>query len=132
MKTLRQVQKISPDVKLEFTFWLSVGPQYETEAEIIAAERLGAEVVGMTCPREAKLCAELDVPYTSMAIASNWAAGRHPGDPNMALSHSEVSEISARTTGTIVACLVDILRDGLTTKTGTFDATSSGKKQRTE
>ena len=61
-------------------------------------QRLGGEVVGMTMPREAKLCAELGVPYAALLIATNWAAGRHPGDATKALSHDEVSAESSKRT----------------------------------
>jgi len=113
LQTLRRVQKVEPGVQLEFTYWLANGPQYETPAEITAASRLGGEVVGMTAPREAKLCAELGIPYCLLTIASNWAAGCYPGDPSMALSHEEVSEMSAGVTGTLVSCFVDLLKEGL-------------------
>lgn len=116
LKTLRRVQKLSSSVQLEFTYWLSPGPYYETPAEVNAAERMGAHICGMTCVREAKLCRELDLDYTSLAIASNWAAGRHPGDPNFQLSHEEVSEMSARVTGTVVQCIVDLLKNGIPAK----------------
>ena len=132
LKTLRRVQKLKSDVQLEFTYWLSNGPYYETPAEVTAAERLGAHVCGMTAVREAKLCLELGMPYSALAVASNWAAGRHPGDPNMALSHEEVSEMSSRTTGTIIACLTDILKNGLPSKeTGkTPPPSPASKKQK--
>ena len=110
LKTLRAEQKLDDAVQLEFVYWLSVGPQYETPAEINAIERMGGEVVGMTAPREAKLCAELALPYSCLAIASNWAAGRTPGDASKALDHAEVSETSKNTTGIIVSCLVELLR----------------------
>ena len=77
-----------------------------------AIERLGGECCGMTAPREAKLCAELDLPYAALTIASNWAAGRTPGDAAAALCHEEVAEMSKTTTGTIVACLIDLLKHG--------------------
>lgn len=134
LKTLRREQKLKADVQLEFTYWLSQGPYYETPAEVTAAERLGAHVCGMTCVREAKLCAELDIPYSSLTIASNWAAGRHPGEATRALSHEEVAETSARTTGTIVACLVDLLKNGLPNPAGKSSlpspAASPRKKQK--
>jgi 5'-methylthioinosine phosphorylase len=113
LKTLRREQKLKESVQLEFTYFLSQGPFYETPAEVTAAERLGAHVCGMTAVREAKLCREIDLPYSALTIASNWAAGRQPGDPNFQLSHSEVAEMSAKVTGTIVACLVDLLKNGL-------------------
>jgi purine nucleoside phosphorylase len=124
LKTLRKAQKLRSDTKLELVTWLSTGPQYETEAEVTAAERLGADVVGMTAPREAKLAAELGVRYSCLCIASNWAAGRHPGDPTMALSHEEVSEMSARTTSTIIDCIVDVL----STKEGAPSTAPSPKR----
>lgn len=113
LRTLRREQQLDDSANLELTYWLSQGPFYETPAEVTAAERLGAHVCGMTAVREAKLCRELDLPYSALTIASNWAAGRQPGDPNFQLSHAEVSEMSASVTGTIVACLVDLLKDGL-------------------
>lgn len=112
LKSLRRVQKVEDKEQLEFVIWLSTGPQYETEAEVNAAERLGAECCGMTAPREAKLCAELAIPYVALTVSSNWAAGRHPGDPERKLNHKEVSETSASTTDTVIACLTDILQDG--------------------
>lgn len=113
LQTLRRVQNLSPSTQLEFTYWMSNGPYYESAAEVTAVERLGGHVVGMTSPREAKLCAELGIPYTCLCIASNWAAGRAPGDPGMALCHEEVSAVSAGVTGTVVACLADLLKNGL-------------------
>ena len=42
-------------------------------------------------PRRPQLCAELaPIPYAALLVATNWAAGRHPGDNTMALSHEEV------------------------------------------
>ena len=61
LKTLRRVQHLPEEAPLEMVAWLSVGPHYETAAEVNAAGILGADVVGMTAPREAKLCAELGV-----------------------------------------------------------------------
>ena len=125
LETLRREQKLKASEQLEFCYWLSQGPYYETAAEVTAAERLGAHVCGMTAVREAKLCCELAIPYSALTVASNWAAGRHPGDPSMALNHEEVSEMSARVTGTIVKCLIDLLKNGLPTSGRTSPPTSS-------
>ena len=75
--TLRTIQNLS-DERLRFTYWLAQGPQFETAAEVEAIDRLGGEVVGMTMPREAKLCREVELPYAALLIGSNWAAGREP------------------------------------------------------
>ena len=98
--------------------------------QVTAAERLGAHVCGMTAVREAKLCCELGIPYSALTIASNWAAGRHPGDPTMALSHEEVAEMSSRVTGTIVACLSDLLANGLPSKSDGKTPAPSPKRQK--
>jgi 5'-methylthioadenosine phosphorylase len=51
------------------------GPRFETRAEIRAAAALGADLVGMTgCP-EVVLAAELGIPYASVGVISNPAAG---------------------------------------------------------
>ena len=60
---------------------------------------------------EAKLCAELGVPYAALLIATNWAAGRHPGDATKALSHDEVSAESSKRTATITTCIVDLFKN---------------------
>ena len=83
---LRQVQGLT-DERLFFTYWLAQGPQFETAAEIRAIEKLGGDVVGMTMPREAKLCREVALPYAALLIGSNWAAGKEPGADNGDLSH---------------------------------------------
>ena len=54
-ETLRRVQELSGNVRLQYTYWLSCGPQYETEAEVTAIDRFGGEVCGFTMPREAKV-----------------------------------------------------------------------------
>jgi len=111
--TLRRMQGLGGGVRLGFTCWLSTGPQYETEAEVNAIDRLGGEVCGFTMPREAKLCAELGIPYAALLVATNWAAGRHPGDHAKALSHEEVTACAAQRLDVIRGCLVDVLKDAI-------------------
>ena len=90
IRTLRKEQGLPADHPMEFTTWLSTGPHYETKAEVNAIDRMGGDCCGMTAPREAKLCAELSLPFSCLLISSNWAAGRAPGDPTKALNHEEV------------------------------------------
>ena len=52
------------------------GPRLETAAEIDRLERDGADVVGMTAMPEAALARELGVPYASIGVVANHAAGR--------------------------------------------------------
>ena len=94
---------------LSFTYWLAQGPQFETAAEVRAIEKLGGHVVGMTMPREAKLCRELELPYAALLIGSNWAAGKEPGDENADLSHEAVSAEANRRLGPVWACITSLL-----------------------
>ena len=105
-KKLHQVlSKIQPGLDLGRTYWLAHGPHFETKAEINAIEKLGGEVVGMTMPRECKLAAELEIPYSAILVSSNWAAGREPGDSSKALDHSEVSAIAETKLGPDIECI---------------------------
>lgn len=94
------------------TYFLTQGPQFETAAEISAIEVLGGDVVGMTMPREAKLAAELELPYAAVLISSNWAAGRTPGDPNAILDHQAVSATAGERLGKVMDCIRAILSQG--------------------
>ena len=105
---LAQVQEVARE-DLLVTYWLTQGPHFETPAEIDAIERLGGEVVGMTMPREAKLAAELGLPYVALCIAANWAAGRSPDGRRTNLVHAEVSAAAHRRLGPVWAVLLDQL-----------------------
>ena len=59
------------------------GPRLETAAEIERLARDGADMVGMTAMPEAALARELDLPYGSLAVVANYAAGR--GDSRRAV-----------------------------------------------
>ena len=52
------------------------GPRLETAAEIDRMQRDGCTLVGMTAMPEAALACELDLPYASLCIVVNPAAGR--------------------------------------------------------
>jgi len=52
------------------------GPRLETAAEINRLERDGCDVVGMTAMPEAALARELGIPYASLCVVVNPAAGR--------------------------------------------------------
>lgn len=51
------------------------GPRFETPAEITMMGRLGGDLVGMTGYPEVVLANELEVPYASIGVISNHAAG---------------------------------------------------------
>jgi len=73
------------------TYWYSVGPQFETSAEILAISNFGADCVGMTLAPEAKLLAEKNIPFSAILIAGNHAAGLDPSDSNAILDHNNIS-----------------------------------------
>ncbi|MFA6036475.1 MAG: S-methyl-5'-thioadenosine phosphorylase, partial [Candidatus Micrarchaeia archaeon] len=66
----------------------SFGPRFETPAEIRAFGKMGANLISMSSAYEAILARELDVPYASIAIGTNYAAGMS----KRPLSHDEVLE----------------------------------------
>lgn len=51
------------------------GPRFETRAEIKIYHKLGGQVVGMTQVPEVVLAKEAQIPYGTLAIATNFAAG---------------------------------------------------------
>jgi len=65
------------------------GPRLETAAEINRMERDGADVVGMTGMPEAALARELDLPYASIAVVVNHAAGREDSAQGIELARLE-------------------------------------------
>jgi 5'-methylthioadenosine phosphorylase len=64
------------------------GPRLETAAEIDRMERDGATLVGMTGMPEAALARELDLPYASICVVVNHAAGR--GDSTQHVSMESI------------------------------------------
>lgn len=57
------------------TYLCTNGPRFETRAEIRAAAALGADLVGMTGYPEVALAVEAGIPYASVGVISNPAAG---------------------------------------------------------
>jgi 5'-methylthioadenosine phosphorylase/5'-methylthioinosine phosphorylase len=57
------------------TMGVTQGPRLETAAEIQRMKRDGCDMVGMTAMPEAALAKELGIPYVSLAVVVNWAAG---------------------------------------------------------
>jgi 5'-deoxy-5'-methylthioadenosine phosphorylase len=67
------------------------GPRLETAAEIDRLERDGATLVGMTGMPEAALAREQELPYVSIAVVVNHAAGR--GESAQAISMDGVARV---------------------------------------
>ncbi|MDR2788433.1 MAG: S-methyl-5'-thioinosine phosphorylase [Candidatus Accumulibacter sp.] len=73
------------------------GPRLETSAEIDRLERDGADVVGMTGMPEAALAKELGVPYATINIVANYAAGR--ADSRNGIRFETIEAVLAESTG---------------------------------
>ena len=85
------------------TYVCTEGPRFETPAEIRAYAQLGGEVVGMTGVPEVVLAREAGLCYASVAIATNYAAGK-AGRP---LHHDEVVAAMDAATGSVRRLLLD-------------------------
>ncbi|MEK6982037.1 MAG: MTAP family purine nucleoside phosphorylase [Candidatus Micrarchaeota archaeon] len=67
----------------------TVGPRYETKAEVEAIKKMGANLVDMTSAYEMTLVNEIEIEYCPLAIAANYACGI----TNKPLRNSEVLKL---------------------------------------
>jgi len=67
------------------------GPRFETAAEVRMYKLLGGDVVGMTGVPEVVLANEKKLAYSSVVMATNWAAGMQAK-----VSHEEVLKVMKR------------------------------------
>jgi len=77
------------------------GPRFETRAEIRVAQSQGVTVVGMTGVPEVVFAVELGIPYSSMCIVSNPAAGLGIDY----IAHDHVIDVLAQRSQTVIAIL---------------------------
>jgi 5'-methylthioadenosine phosphorylase len=89
----KKALKRIPNTHEKGTYAISIGPRFETPAEIRAFQHMGADVVGMTNSSEAILCRELGICYGAIAVITNFAAGFQE-----AVNHQEVLDIFASRT----------------------------------
>lgn len=90
------------------------GPRFETPAEIRAYRVLGAQLVGMTGYPEVTLAAEVGIPYASIGVISNPAAGL--GDP---ITLDEIRATLADAKPSVLALLEAVARSYRPTGTAT-------------
>ena len=81
------------------------GPRFETAAEIRMFRRLGGDVVGMTGVPEVVLAREAGIEYSSVAVATNWAAGIQAR-----VSHAEVLDEMRRIGPQVKSLIVAAVR----------------------
>lgn len=60
------------------TYCATNGPRFESAAEIRMMAQMGGDLVGMTGYPEVALAREAGIPYASIGVISNWAAGLSP------------------------------------------------------
>ncbi|MBN2121872.1 MTAP family purine nucleoside phosphorylase [Candidatus Micrarchaeota archaeon] len=78
----------------------TLGPRFETRAEVSALRRMGANLVNMTSAYEASLCGELGIPLCGIAVGTNYACGISGKNK---LTHTEVLECMKESNGKIQA-----------------------------
>ena len=81
------------------------GPRFETRAEIRMAQAMGATVVGMTGVPEVVLAKEKGLPYASLCLVANPAAGQGPE-----ISIDDVMAVVAAGAETVGLILVEAAR----------------------
>ena len=74
----KRILALAPHVHHGGIYGCTQGPRLETAAEIQRLARDGCTVVGMTGMPEAGLARELDLPYVSLCVVVNPAAGLGP------------------------------------------------------
>jgi purine-nucleoside phosphorylase len=66
---------------------VTLGPSYETRAEIAMLERMGADTVCMSTGVEVAAANEIGLPVACISCVTNWAAGKSPA----VLRHEDVT-----------------------------------------
>ncbi len=88
------------------TYAWTLGPSYETKAEVRALEHLGADAVGMSTVPEVIQAHQLGMTILGLSTITNPAAGLAAG----ALDHDDVLEVSERVRGDLMKLVRGIVR----------------------
>lgn len=87
-KILIKILRKIPGTHNQGTYITTMGPRFETPAEIKLYKQLGGDVVGMTNSSESILSRELGICYGTIAVVTNMAAGLQDY-----VNHQEVLDI---------------------------------------
>ncbi|WP_263786102.1 purine-nucleoside phosphorylase [Salinibacter grassmerensis] len=104
-----RAEKVALDLELDArrgTYAWTLGPSYETKAEVRALEHLGADAVGMSTVPEVIQAHQLGMTVLGLSTITNPAAGLAAG----ALDHDEVLEVSERVRGDLMKLVRGIVR----------------------
>lgn len=105
---IESAKKINLPVIPQGVYAATQGPRLETIAEIQRLERDGCDVVGMTGMPEAVLAKELGIPYASISLVVNPAAGKSPNIITMDEIH-KVAEVGMQQVKALIAATVQAL-----------------------
>ena len=88
------------------TYCWTLGPSYETPAEVSYIRFLGGDAVGMSTVPEIQAAAELGMKVLGISTITNYAAGII-GEP---LSHDDVIKVSAQVEDDFTNLLTEIIK----------------------
>jgi len=88
------------------TYAWTLGPSYETKAEVRALEHLGADAVGMSTVPEVIQAHQLGMTVLGLSTITNPAAGLAAG----ALDHDDVLEVGERVRGDLMTLVRGVVR----------------------
>lgn len=111
--TLRQrlviaAGRLGETIAVGGTYGCTQGPRLETSAEIRRMQRDGCDLVGMTTMPEAALARELELPYATLAVVVNHAAGL--GDSRHEISIDTINEVMEAAMGRVRELLAQFIK----------------------
>jgi len=86
------------------------GPRLETAAEVRRMAGDGCDLIGMTGMPEAALARELELPYATLAVVANHAAGLGSNVRQIVLE--DITETLERAMGRVIRVLASAVADG--------------------
>ena len=108
-KWTHRAEQVALDLGLDArrgTYAWTLGPSYETKAEVRALEQLGADAVGMSTVPEVIQAHRLGMTVLGLSTITNPAAGLASG----ALNHDEVLDVSERMREDLMKLVREIVR----------------------
>ncbi len=89
--------------KMGGTYLIMEGPQFSTRAESHLYRQWGCDIIGMTAMPEAKLAREAEIPYTAIAMVTDYDCWRAGGDDVEVANVMEVLGANADKAQSLVA-----------------------------
>ncbi len=107
-KLLQAAERAETTVHDRAVYAATQGPRLETIAEIQRLERDGCDLVGMTGMPEATLARELEIPYASICLVVNPAAGKS----NELITMDDIRAVLAGGMQQVVGIVEQLLANG--------------------